>query len=187
MSGTLGTSGSASLDTCSPSLPWLTLYAPSRMRCFEHAKRLFSACIKIVCGWFVQNRRLLGELFSLFSGCLSGLQGRVTLCLRTQPPPAPPPVCQFYSFNLWRWLWGCFCGKSLMIFQASIWFVRSTGYYCKIFAKFEVIKNKQKLVFNHSHKNCFRQESSVDAKTRKWKYDEKQDVYMVSKHLPIRC
>ena len=32
-----------------------------------------------------------------------------------------------------------------MIFQVSVLFVKSTGYYCKIFARFEAVKNMQPL------------------------------------------
>lgn len=47
----------------------------------------------------------------------------------------------------------------------------------------EIIKSP----FVSQHSNSYvRQESSMDAKTSRWKFDGKQDIYIVSKYLPTR-
>lgn len=49
----------------------------------------------------------------------------------------------------------------------------------------EILKKKKNTLAN-SYNNCFRKESSTDAKVTEYKFDEKQDIYIHSRYIPTR-
>ena len=51
----------------------------------------------------------------------------------------------------------------------------------------EGMMNVRKSPFCNYHSNkLFRQDSKMDAKTNRWKFDEEQDAYIISKYLPTK-